>query len=145
MEIPEVLEGIISVLEQNISTLKKSQKRRLKHVGPKLTSFIEKAMEVRANMPNYAPGHITDEKLKSSYQEFKAYRLIKDNLAKVSSLVAKNAVFVDDALCDYSLSLSNALKDGAKRGDVKAASFYADLCSHSPYKGRIKAPVPASA
>jgi hypothetical protein len=128
--IQSIYAGLIymkSVLEEHAAHLRSLDRKRLNGVGIKKTGFIERALALATEDPEFLPHYLTLEKFQEDNVYFTSVNSLLDLTRQIEELFLNIAIEAADVLYTDALEFYASVREAAKRRVDPAETINAEL------------------
>jgi hypothetical protein len=124
-----------SVLEEHAAHLRALDRRRLNGVGIKKLGFIERALELAREDPEFLPHYLTLDKFEEDNVYFTNVRSMFDLTRQIQELFWNIVIEASDVLYTDALEFYASVREAAKRRVDPAETIHAELFRFFKSKG----------
>jgi hypothetical protein len=124
------LDYMKQVLEEHAAHLRALDRKRLNGVGIKKTGFIERALALAAEDPEFLPHYLTIEKFQKDNAYFLSVNALLDLTRQVEELFWNIVIESSDVLYTDALEFYASVREAAKRRVDPAETVYAELAKY---------------
>jgi len=109
------LNQVKSALEEYAAHLRALDRKRKNSTGMKRQGFVDRALELAEENPEFLPHYVTLEKFQDDYQYFVSFRALLDLSMQIAELIRNITIQASDIVYTDALEYYNAVKEAAKR------------------------------
>jgi hypothetical protein len=126
-KISQALEVINSTLKPHLVQLSPEQRRQLPKMSDKTTPFVEKALEMAENHPEFAPSTMVVGELKVDFDSVKTLGKIQKPMEKLFNSLSDTILVAGSEAYIASLAYYNTVKTAAEGDSARAKEIYEEL------------------